>query len=370
MIAQFLDSIGRNSKNTRRMYNSGLNHFSTMLDRSNRAINTIVSQIKSNQVNQYELLDQYISYLSSQPDISQATFKPYIAAVKSFLEFYDIDIVPSKFKRRVKMPKVYPDAEQPLEINEIREMLVQCKNERLKCFLLLLLSSGTRAIEACSLRLCDINFQTNPTKIHVRKEYSKTKRPRDIYISNEATKHLQSMLEFRKNELKDDTLIFSVKLKAQNPRTMYQKMLLQFEYLLMKVHKDQKKDNGKRNKITLHSFRRTCYSIIEAQVGNEYANWFLGHNHSVYWTHKDNEKAEIYRTKCMNALTILDYTAIDTRSKNIEIAMKERDQEIAILNRSVKELQVLLQEPEKFIRMRDEAYAMGREYEKRNKKIN
>lgn len=52
-------------------------------------------------VDVYELLDQFVSYLS-QPSIAIASVKLYIAAVRSFLEFSDIDIMQSKFKRRVR----------------------------------------------------------------------------------------------------------------------------------------------------------------------------------------------------------------------------------------------------------------------------
>jgi hypothetical protein len=52
-------------------------------------------------VDVYELLDQFVSYLS-QLSIAVASVKLYIAAVRSFLEFSDIDIMQSKFKRRVR----------------------------------------------------------------------------------------------------------------------------------------------------------------------------------------------------------------------------------------------------------------------------
>jgi hypothetical protein len=52
-------------------------------------------------VDVYELLDQFVSYLS-QLSIAVASVKLYTAAVRSFLEFSDIDIMQSKFKRRVR----------------------------------------------------------------------------------------------------------------------------------------------------------------------------------------------------------------------------------------------------------------------------
>jgi hypothetical protein len=56
-------------------------------------------------VDVYELLDQFVSYLS-QLNIAVASVKLYIAAVRSFLELSDIDIMQSKFKRRVKSQNI------------------------------------------------------------------------------------------------------------------------------------------------------------------------------------------------------------------------------------------------------------------------
>ena len=47
-------------------------------------------------------------------------------------------------------------------------------------------------------------------------------------------------MEFRKNTLKQDTLIFSIKNNAKSPMTIYNKMLRQFEYFQEKVGKAQR----------------------------------------------------------------------------------------------------------------------------------
>lgn len=169
----------------------------------------------------------------------------------------------------------------------------------------------------------DVDFTTNPTRITVRREYSKTRRSRQVYISQEATNHLQKLMEFRKNEMHSDTLIFSIQKRSKVPKTIYFKKLHQFEKLQTIANKDQRKENSRRRKITLHSFRRTCFSIINEQTNSEYANWFLGHNHSVYWTHKEQERRNIYRIKCMPFLTIYQ----ETRDNTIEASLKERTEQ-------------------------------------------
>jgi integrase len=67
----------------------------------------------------------------------------------------------------------------------------------LKAYLLVSASSGTRAVETCAIRLRDIDFSVKPTKIHIRKEYAKTRVSRDIYISDEATKYLKDWIFFK-----------------------------------------------------------------------------------------------------------------------------------------------------------------------------
>jgi hypothetical protein len=134
---------------------------------------------------------------------------------------------------------------------------------------------------------------------------------------------------------KQEDLIFAMRSETRTPRAIYHKLLARFERLQHTAGKDQRKENSKRRKITLHSFRRTCFSVINEQTNSEYANWFLGHNHSVYWTHKEQERREIYRTKCMPFLTIYQ----ETRDDSIETALKEKNSEIQLLRRQIEIIQ-------------------------------
>ena len=333
-VSQFIHSIGRNSSNTEHLYNIGLVHFDRFLKSndtlSHLAPDTVIQAIQKQQINVYELLDQFVSYLLTK-NLSIPSVKLYIAAIRSYLEFYDIDIVSSKFRRRVKIPKHYRDDELPLDISDIRNLIIQCHNKRLKTLLLVLVSSGVRVMEACTLRTKDVDFSISPTKIYIRKEFSKTRRAREVYISDEAAKYLQELINSKPNQNPDD-LIFS-KLKESLPRSIYFRLLTEFEKLLTAAGMDEKKDNSPRRKVTLHSFRRFVKGVVSDQAGQDYSEWFLGHNHSVYWTRKEQEHRNIY-LKCMPHLTVLDYSQLDTRSKNIETALIEKDKAIQQLRQS------------------------------------
>ena len=269
-----------------------------------------------------------------------------MASIRSYFAYNDIDVIPSKFKRKVKMPKSYREDEEPLDASDIRKILLACNNRRLKPYLLVLASGGMRAVEGLAIRIKDIDFSVNPAKIHIRKEYAKTKVARDIYISNEATYYLKQWLEWKYNNHKrprrhdENDLVFTI-YKTKNPNTVYVKVLTEFQKLLAIAALDERKEGGKlrRRKITLHSFRRFNKSVISDQVNQDYSEWFLGHNKSPYYTKKEPDRRDIYATKCMKYLTFLDYTTLEARGKSIEANLQEKDKEIEELrhNDKVKE---------------------------------
>ena len=332
-VNTFLDSIGRNSKNSRKSYRTGLNHFARFLKSRNQTPDIIISLLQNQQINTYELLDQFVSYLINN-GVTVVSLKTHVSIVRSYLEFYDIDIVPSKFRRRVKVPKYFPDQEEPLTIPDIRELLEYNSNHRLRTYILLLVSSGMRAMEACSLRLQDVDFSVSPTRIIIGKEKTKTKRSRTIYCSDEATKHLRKLIEIHPSRKPQD-LIFALE-DGKIPRSIYTRLLEQFQKLQHITEKDARKENSIRRKFTLHSFRRTCFSIINENTNSEFANYFLGHHHSVYWTHKELELRNIFRTKCMPFLTIYQ----GTRDNTIEAALREKDITIKLLTNRIADIEL------------------------------
>jgi hypothetical protein len=198
-----------------------------------------------------------------------------------------------------------------------------------------LASGGMRAVEGLAIRIKDIDFSVNPTKIRIRKEYTKTRVSRDIYISNEATHYLKQWFDWKYNnperprQQDENDLVFTI-FRNKNPNTLYVKVLKEFHKLLAIVGLNERKEGGKqrRRKITLHSFRRFTKSVISDQVSQDFSEWALGHNKSPYYTKKEPERREIYASKCMKYLTFLDYTSLEARGKGIEANLREKDNEM------------------------------------------
>ncbi len=349
----FLDTVGKNSRNTRRNYETALVHLERFL-RNRYAgeynVDSIIDLISSNQMNVYELFDGFVSFEcipGSQEKNKPQSIKIYTAGIKSYFAYFDIDIIPSKFKRKVKMPKTLYEKEEPLDAADIRKILLSCNNRRLKSYLLVLASGGLRAVEGCAIRVKDINFEVNPTMIHIRAEYVKTRVGRDIYVSDEATQYLKQLLDwkYRERSINPDDLVFNAFKTRSKPEILYVKLGTEFTKVLKTAGLDERKEGMRRRKITLHSLRRFVKTVISDQVGRDYSEWFLGHIGSVYYTNKESERRETYLTKCMKYLTFLDYTAVEARGKSIEAKLSEKDGEIqAIKEKYEQDLQTMREE--------------------------
>lgn len=342
-VQSFLESVSRNSTNSCDVYGSGIVYLSRFLAQNgfSHTAETILESINKNEINLYELFDNFVAFLVSS-GLSIPSIRLYIAAVRSYFAYHDIDIIPSKFKRKVRMPKLYREDEQPLDVQDIRKILLACNNRKLKAYLLTLASGAMRATEALAIRIKDCDFSVSPTKIHIRKEFSKTRVSRDIYISDEATQYLRQWIDWKYRDKGNEwtkkkdpnDLIFGVYTSNEpNPKHIYLKILKEFERILTVLGLDERKEEGRklRRKVTLHSLRRHAKVVISNQVNQDYSEWFLGHSRSPYYTLKEQARREIYATKVMKYLTFLDYTTLESTGKNIEAKLAEKEREIQLL---------------------------------------
>ena len=346
-VKDFLESKSTRSEVTAKNYLTGLVHFNNFLSSVNSryTVDTIVPPLKTEKENVYQILNRFVVYQSGLFS-SAGTIKLNLEAVKSYLGHHDVNIIPTRFKRQVTLPKLPQEEETAIDANDVRKILLACNNRRLKTYLLILASGGVRAVEGLAIRLGDIDFSVTPTKIHIRAQFSKTRRARDIYISDEATKYLQNWIDWRYREnkrprCKDDLIFHLWNLNERsNPRTLYFHISDEFVKLLdvLGAGFSERKEGIQKHKVTLKSFRSFVYTTIST-VDYEYAEWFLGHSKSVYWRKKEPERREIYRNKCMKHLTFLDFTVLEARGRSIEANLLEKDHELQALKEQMDKMQ-------------------------------
>lgn len=346
-VTDFLDSKCRNSVDSRRTYLTGLTHVNNFVS-PKHTVETVLKALNDGQLDIYKFLDSFIG--DQMKKVSVRTSRLNLAVLKSYLGFHGIDVAQSKFQRQVTLPKLLKEKEQPIDVSDIRKILLVCSNRRLKVYILVLASGGMRAVEALAIRLKDIDFKVSPTKIHIRKEYAKTRVARDIYISDEATEYLKAWIAwkyrpdaFNPKVESDDDLVFGVG-RSEDPRGLYVEIADEFSKLLDLAGFAERKDNSSRHKITLHSFRRFVDSTMTDITGDDYAEWFLGHGDNSYYTKKEPYYREIYATKCIKYLTFLDYTTIEATGKNIDAQLSEKDDRITNLERQLGDISKMLYE--------------------------
>ena len=165
------------SKSTAREYFARLNNFSHFIANeyhNQLSIDDLLVKVKKGNQDPYDVLNGYAAYLRNC-SVSALTLKQRIVTVKNFFEYSDIDISPRRFKFKVKLPKVVRKKKEALSKEDIVEILNVCDNIRLRTYVSLLAATGMRAVEALSIPIKDINFDSNPAKLFVRGEYTKTK---------------------------------------------------------------------------------------------------------------------------------------------------------------------------------------------------
>ncbi|HJT49779.1 MAG TPA: tyrosine-type recombinase/integrase [Nitrososphaeraceae archaeon] len=390
-VADFLLTKGRKSKRSALAFLYGLDQLNKFIEHDsnfssssssssnpssncNYNIETILPVLRSesesesaryNKIDVYKLLNSFISYLqTSNKNRSPATIHSYVNAARSYFQYNDIEVTPSKFKYRVSLPTIYKEDEEPIDSNDIKEILHHCNNRRLKAYLLVLASGGMRATEALAMREKDIEFSNSltdknePAKVKVRKEYSKTRTERNIYISNEAARYLHEWIEWKyrdrtkerkyyvlRNRVRSENdLIFST-VNTTEPHPIYWKMLEEFQKVLELAGLSSRKEGGcyNRRKITFHSFRRFVKTTIANQTRNsDYSEWFLGHKKSPYYTNKPEELRRIYKEDCMKYLTFLDYPTLEATGRSFEnklnAVVEQKDKQIEQLKNEIERL--------------------------------
>jgi integrase len=301
-VKVFLDSIGRNSRESRNAYHRGLVHFQNFLDEiyPTITVESILQPLVRGEINVYELLDNFVPFLIKLK-LAVNSITLYMTAVRSYLAYYDIDIIPAKFKRKVKMPKVCREDEEPIDARDIRKILLSCNNRRLKTFILILASGGMRTREALATRLQDIDFSVTPTKIHIRKEFAKTKAARDIYVSDEATHYLKQWLDWKYRDKgiewtktpNTNDLVFAVNciVSEPNPSHIYVKIIMEFEKLLTIVGMDERKEGMKREKLLSIHFVDLLRQSLATKQTKTIQNGFLAIV-KVLITQKRNQREE------------------------------------------------------------------------------
>jgi integrase len=148
----------------------------------------------------YEVdIQNFATSISSRPP---KTIRLMLAAVRSFLTENDVELSPKFVRRllkRLKGNRALTLDKVPSNI-ELGRILIHMQIQG-RALYLTLASSGMRIGEALQITPEDVEFDSQPVKINIRGEYSKTGNSRIAFISKEAAEAVQEWLKVRQDYL-------------------------------------------------------------------------------------------------------------------------------------------------------------------------
>ena len=345
-LKKFIQSVTVRNKITAIQYNSRLLIFERCLKKNYKInLDILIQKIKSTEYNPYDIFNDYCIFLQNNYNLGSLAFRDKIITVKTFLEYNDIEISPRKFKLKVRFPKIVLRNKAAIDKEDIIKILNGCSNLRLKTYLMLLASTGMRATEALSIRLKDLDLESNPAKLIIRGQYTKKRVDRYVFLTREVVEQLKiwidfkyrtrrisnkdkktgkSMSKYKTPEMNQNELTFSIKQTSDpKPEVLYKNLVETFEKTLDRIGMGEREDGNEiRREITLHSFRRFVKTTISDLGYSDYSEWFIGHSGSTYWRKKDNEKAEIFK-KIEPYLTFLNILQLNRQGADLETKIEE-----------------------------------------------
>jgi integrase len=366
---KYLSVIESMNKSTAIIYRDHLKPFESFATtRYDLDLYSLVMNILEGKYNVYNILSEFASYLQDlnyNRPLSSLTLRNRIKAVKNFLEFNDVDISNNKFKLKVRLPRAIKKNKEALTKDDIRDIILACSDARLKTYLMCLAATGMRAVEALSIRLKDINFDSNPAKVNIRGEFTKTKQDRYVYLTSEIAQQLNAWLDYKyryhrscyidknsgkyKSEYitpvrKPNDLVFAIYKRSNNAhlKALYADIAGAYAKLLDRIGRGEREDNNRRRKITLHSFRRFVKSTISDLGFADYSEWFIGHIGSTYYRKSEKEKAQLF-AKIEPYLTLLDYSELEARGADVVTKLQEKDKQIEALTKKQEQFEQLIQ---------------------------
>ncbi len=328
----FLDSVYiiSHSIKTVKTYRTALNHLQKFIAiQYEQNEPELLMEIKNDTVDLYQFLRDFIIYLD-KAGIQPKGLRGYLSGVKGYLRHQGIRINSDDFKQFVKIPKIIRTREIPLT-KEMLLRILHSSNSKLQTSILVALSSGLRIGELVQLKLSDIDFESNPTKISVRGNATKTRQTRETYITVEATNALKDYLSRnfnwteRTNSLQD-TYIFgpttSKGRKSKLPGFNVESAKLSLQKSLRTYvgnipDLDVVNENGYKA-IHFHAFRKFFRTIVGNACGRDYAEALMGHGFymDTYYQLPEDKKIRMY-LDAEPYLTISDTVSMENNFKSL-----------------------------------------------------
>jgi len=378
-ISRFLERKHRRSQSYKTIigYKMAINNFRKFLrSKYNFDLEQLLEEIKTNQRDPIDVIDEYYTFLRKCPNktgkigLSKSAIASYISVNKQLLNGEGCKIYQEDLRNRFTLPINSTTYEEGLT-RQIINRVLRLSNAKLAAVVLMICSGGFRIGEIVQLRLSDVDFTTNPTKIKIRAETAKTRETRITHISSEAStalkdyiakyvevneeddgekyifltyhderiRDLKNRIEKRKLKKKPTVHLeklldrFESELKVLGPEERYARdvsvevlnLTHQLTRVIYKIPELNVKNENNRNSIHFHAFRKFFKTQVTDVHQSDFAEALMGHKSVklLYYRQNDKSRSQTYK-QIEHAVTIADTEKFD---QNI-IETQENYQEV------------------------------------------
>jgi len=227
-----------------------------------------------------ESIEKFKEYLAIEKGYSKSSIYLYVRALQSFVNYLEVNDI-----GRLKAPKRPQKVPNYLVGEEVRAILKSCSDIRERLIVELLVYTGIRVSELCSLRINDIDL--NGRTIRIRS--GKGDKDRIVVFSEEMLPDLRSYISMIRSRMKSEFLFPTSKSKKISPVTV--------EKIIRRIVARA----GIQKKITPHTFRHTfATSLLRNGADLRTIQILLGHSSistTQIYTHLDENALKVGYSK-------------------------------------------------------------------------
>ena len=342
------------SESTKLTYGSHLNKFFKTI---NAEPNTYFNTTKTHKAYEKDV-EKYWKSLKDRPPM---TTRCAICTVKKFFMENDINLKPEVWKtisNKTKGSRAITKIMVPTR-QQLKELLGH-GDAKSRALFFVLLSSGMTISEACKIKLDDVKLTEEPVRIIIKKEHTRNRKQRNVFISDEAAGALKEWLKIRKKYLVKMSKIVNERFKNYHKSSNDDRVFpftptaaMAFWHKSLNSAKYAKKDKQtKRYRMPLHCLRTYFKDNMSLKIPVDVVEYFMGYESYLtnsYDKYKNNPKqlAEMYQ-KGMNAVSIFeipaDVTKIEELQKQFDNQLLEKDKQIADMKAEIQEMKTRILE--------------------------
>lgn len=239
------------------------------------------------------LVRRYVDY--RRPTLGSHTLNGHVRAIKAFLNWASQEgLLDERVVRRIALPKKEQKVLAILTTDHIDRLLDACESARDTALLAVLLDTGIRASEACSLTLADTHFGPDGAYLLV---HGKGRKEREVPLGKKARQHLHRYLHRHRPRTKEPYVFLSAKGGPLTPGGLDQ--------LLYRLRDRAGRDHFTGVSVAAHRWRHT-YAVRSLEAGADIYRVSRLMGHSSISVTEGYAKAISSRQARMQSVSVLD----------------------------------------------------------------